>query len=113
MRTMNNCAIEFHDSARHEGNRPIGLWAAGSMDPVFRCGEGCFNGQNQFFWGIHFPSGPDADEYIDGRFTYNLAKHRDMTLADDDEHDHWFSEPRRIRGRTIFRSLCDHAGGLL
>ena len=82
------------------------------MHPVFSRGDDFFNGQNQIFSDIHFPSGPDADAYVGGRFTYNLARHRDMTLADNDEHNHWFSEPRRIHGRTIFRSLCDHAGGL-
>jgi hypothetical protein len=53
------------------------------MYPFFRCADDFFNSWNQFLSDIHLPTRLDADARVGGRFTYDLAGHRDMTLADN------------------------------
>jgi hypothetical protein len=51
----------------------------------------------------------NAHAHVSRGFAYNAARHWDMTLADNDEHDHRFTEPGRKHGQKAIRSsIGDH-----
>jgi hypothetical protein len=69
-----------------------------------------FDGQDQFFSDIHFPTRLDSDAQIGEGFADDAARHGDMALSDDDEQNHWFTEPRGVHWRKILCSLGNHVG---
>jgi hypothetical protein len=65
---------------------------------AFRGSDDFFDGENQILSYVHLPSRLYADAYVGRGFANNAARHWDMTLADNDEHNHRFTEPDRIHG---------------
>jgi len=61
-----------------------------------------FDGQDHFFWEIHFPSRLQAYPQIGGGFTDDSARHGDLLVMDGNQQNERFAElgPIHLREMT-------------